>query len=49
MQGGPSPIYRDSNVAIKLSKNPVLQGRGIYVKFHFLRDLAKEGVINLFY
>jgi len=33
---------------IKLSKNPVLHGRSkhIGVRFHFLRDLCKEGVID---
>ena len=33
----------------KLSKNPVLHGRSkhIRIRFHFLRDLAIEGVVNL--
>ncbi|XP_056173168.1 secreted RxLR effector protein 161-like [Syzygium oleosum] len=48
---GPTVIYCDNSSAIKLSKNPVLHGRSkhIDVKFHFLRDLTKEGVIDLIY
>ncbi|KAK2968675.1 hypothetical protein RJ640_001578 [Escallonia rubra] len=44
-------IYCDNSSAIKLSKNPVLHGRSkhIDVKVHFLRDLTKEGVIDLIY
>jgi hypothetical protein len=35
--------------SIKLSKNPALHGRSkhIDVRFHFLRDLYKKGVIDL--
>ncbi|KAL3733007.1 hypothetical protein ACJRO7_022519 [Eucalyptus globulus] len=42
-------IYCDNNSAIKLSKNPVLHGRSkhIDVKYHFLRDLTKDKVIDL--
>jgi hypothetical protein len=34
---------------IKLTKNPVMHGRSkhINVRFHFLRELCKEGVIEL--
>jgi hypothetical protein len=48
-QQGPTLIYCDNMSTIKLSKNPVLHGRSkhIDVKFHFLRDLCKEGVIDL--
>ena len=48
---GPIAIFCDNNSSIKLSKNPVLHGRSkhIDVKFHFLRDLTKEGVIDLIY
>ncbi|KAJ7971778.1 Retrovirus-related Pol polyprotein from transposon TNT 1-94 [Quillaja saponaria] len=44
-------IYCDNSSAIKLSKNPVLHGQSkhIDVKFHFLRDLTKERVIDLIY
>lgn len=46
---GPTLIYCDNVSAIKLSKNPVLHGRSkhIDVRFHFLRDLCKNGVIEL--
>ena len=47
----PTLIYCDNSSAIKLSKNPVLHGRSkhIDVKYHFLRDLTNDGVINLVY
>ena len=36
---------------IKLSKNRVVHGRSIHirVRFHFLRDLIKEGTVNLLF
>ncbi|GAU32260.1 hypothetical protein TSUD_53880 [Trifolium subterraneum] len=42
-------IFCDNTSSIKLSKNPVLHGRSkhIDVRFHFLRDLTKDGVIKL--
>ena len=42
-------LYCDNVSAIKLSKNPVLHGRSkhIDVRFHFLRDLTKEGIVEL--
>ncbi|KAL3720851.1 hypothetical protein ACJRO7_005629 [Eucalyptus globulus] len=42
-------IYCDNSSAIKLSKNPVLHGRSkhIDVKYHFLRDLTKDEVVEL--
>lgn len=42
-------IHCDNSSSIKLSKNPVMHKRckHIDVKFHFLRDLAKDGVIKL--
>jgi hypothetical protein len=42
-------IFRDNSSTIKLSKNPILHGRTkhIDVKFHFLRDLVKEGAVKL--
>ncbi|PON49914.1 hypothetical protein PanWU01x14_227220, partial [Parasponia andersonii] len=50
-QEGATAIYCDNSSAIKLSKNPVLYGRSkhIDVKFYFLRDLTKDGRIDLFY
>ena len=44
-------IYCDNNSTIKLSKNPVLHGRSkhIDVRFHFLRDLTRDGVVELVY
>jgi hypothetical protein len=42
-------IWCDNSSSVKQSKNPVMHGRckHIDVKFHFLRDLTKEGVIEL--
>jgi hypothetical protein len=39
----------DNNSTIKLSKNPVMHGRSkhIDVRYHFLRNLTKEGTIAL--
>jgi hypothetical protein len=50
-EDGPTQIYCDNSSTIKLSKNPVLHGRSkhIDVKYHFLRDLMNDGVINLIY
>lgn len=35
--------------SVELSKNPVLHGRSkhIDVRFHFLRELTKDGVVKL--
>ncbi|KAH9779134.1 hypothetical protein KPL71_007611 [Citrus sinensis] len=42
-------IYCDNSSTIRLSKNPVLHGRSkhIDVRFHFLRDLTRDGVVEL--
>jgi hypothetical protein len=42
-------IFCDNSLAIKLSKNPVMHGRSkhIDIKFHFLRDLTREGTVEL--
>ena len=44
-------IHCDNNSTIKLSKNPVLHGRSkhIDIRFHFLRDLTKDGTVELVY
>lgn len=44
-------IKCDNTSAIKLSKNPVFHGgtKHMRVRYHFLRDLAKEGVIQLLF
>ena len=50
-QQEPILIYCDNGSAIKLSKNSVLHGwsKHIDVKFHFLRSLTKEKVIDIVY
>ncbi|KAK9907798.1 hypothetical protein M0R45_000739 [Rubus argutus] len=41
-------VFCDNSSTIKLLKNPVLHGRSkhIDVRFHFLRDLTKDGVVE---
>ena len=47
--GGCTTVMCDNSSTIKLSKNPVMHGRNkhIDVRFHFLRNLTKEGTIEL--
>jgi hypothetical protein len=42
-------IYCDNSSTIKLSRNPIMHGRSkhIDVRFHFLRDLTRDGVVTL--
>ncbi|GAU30667.1 hypothetical protein TSUD_31390 [Trifolium subterraneum] len=42
-------IFCDNNSSIKLSKNPIMHGRckHIDVRFHFLRDLTKDDIVEL--
>ena len=42
-------IHCDNSSAIELSRNPVMHGRSkhIDVRFHFLRELAQTGMIEL--
>jgi hypothetical protein len=42
-------LYCDNSSSIKLSKNPIMHGRckHIDVRYHFLRDLTKDGVVEL--
>lgn len=49
IQKDPTLIFCDNSSAIKLSKNPVLHGKSkhIDIRFHFLRDFIKEGVVEL--
>lgn len=44
-------MFCDNSSTIKLSRNPVLHGRSkhIHVRYHFLRELVNDGVINLEY
>lgn len=44
-------MFCDNVSAIKLSKNYILHGRSkhIDVRFHFMRDLCKDGVIDVIY
>ena len=45
----PTVVHSDNISAIKLSKNPVMHGRSkhIDVRFHFLRNLIKDEVVEL--
>ena len=46
---GPTVVYCDNISTIKHSKNPVMHGHNkhIDIRFYFLRDLVKDGVIEL--
>jgi len=48
-QGKCTTVLCDNNSTIKLSKNPIMHGRSkhIDVRFYFLRDLTREGVVEL--
>ncbi|CAL9002860.1 unnamed protein product [Prunus brigantina] len=48
-QSSPTVVFCDNISAIKLSKNPVMHGRSkhIDVRFHFLRDLVRDGILEL--
>lgn len=48
-QEGSTTIMCDNSSTIKLSKNPVMHGRSkhIDVRFHFLRELTKDGEVEL--
>jgi hypothetical protein len=50
-QAGCTFINCDNSSSIKLSRNPILHGRckHIDVRYYFLRDLCKDGVIELKY
>ncbi|KAJ8621041.1 hypothetical protein MRB53_029570 [Persea americana] len=49
VQHDSTTVYCDNSSAIKLSKNLVMHGRckHIDVRFHFLRDLTKDGVVKM--
>jgi hypothetical protein len=46
---GTTMIYCDNSSTIKLSKNPIMHDRSkhIDVRFHFLHDLTRDGVVTL--
>ena len=48
-QNNCTEVFCDNTSTIKLSKNPVMHGRSkhIDVRFHFLRDLTRTGVVKL--
>ncbi|XP_048622851.1 secreted RxLR effector protein 161-like [Brassica napus] len=50
-QAGEMVLFCDNTSTIKLSKNAVMHGRSkhIRVRYHFLRDLSKQGIIKLVY
>jgi len=50
-QHEPTVIHCDNSSTIKLSRNPVLHGRSkhIDVRYHFLRNLVTEKIIDLVY
>lgn len=49
VQREPTKIYYDNISTIKLTKDPVLRRKSkhIDVRYHFLRDLVQDGVMEL--
>jgi hypothetical protein len=49
IQSKATVIFCDNSSSIKLSKNPIMHGRckHVDVRYHFFRDLTKEGVVEL--
>ena len=49
VQNNSTTVYCDNNSTIKLAKNPMMHGcsKHIDVRFHFLRELTKEGIVQL--
>ena len=47
----PTIIYCDNQSCIKLSENPVFHNRSkhIEIRYHFIRDWAQRGAIQLTY
>jgi hypothetical protein len=45
------PLYTDNNKALLLAKNPIFYERTkhIAVKYHYIRDLISQGIIDLLY
>jgi hypothetical protein len=45
------PLYTDNNGALLLAKNPIFHERTkhIAVKYHYIRDLINQGIIDLIY
>lgn len=50
-QQDPTVMFCDNSSTIKLSKNLVMHGRSkhIDVRYHFLRDLTRDGVVKMIY
>lgn len=49
VQDGCNTMMCDNSSTIKLSKNPIMNGHSkhIDVRFYFLHDLVREGVVEL--
>lgn len=50
-QERPTSIFCDNSSVIKLSKNHIIHGRNKHIdmKYHFLCDLTKDGIIDLIF
>ncbi|CAI7792114.1 unnamed protein product [Closterium sp. NIES-54] len=48
-QQGPTPLFSDSNAAIGMVNNPILNGlnKHMKIKWHWVRQMVKEGIVEL--
>ncbi|CAI7748244.1 unnamed protein product [Closterium sp. NIES-53] len=48
-QEGPTPLFSDSEAAIGMANNPILNGlnKHMKIKWHWVRQMVKEGIVEL--
>ncbi|CAI7847178.1 unnamed protein product [Closterium sp. NIES-53] len=48
-QEGPTPPFSDSEAAIRMANNPILNGlnKHMKIKWHWVRQMVKEGIVEL--
>ncbi|CAI7780434.1 unnamed protein product [Closterium sp. NIES-54] len=48
-QEGPTPLFSDSEAAIGMANNPIMNGlnKHMKIKWHWVRQMVKEGIVEL--
>ncbi|CAI7778169.1 unnamed protein product [Closterium sp. NIES-53] len=48
-QEGPTPLFSDSEAAIGMANNPILNGlnKHMKIKWHWVRQMVKEGIVRI--